>query len=148
MKLIFASDSFKGSLSSVATIDILTRAAKDVFGNVECVGIPVADGGEGTVDAVIGAQNGEKLNVSVHDPLMRKILASYGCIDDTHAIIEMAAASGLPLLDKSERNPLLTSSFGTGELILNALDKGFLDISIAIGGSATNDGGMGCARAL
>ena len=148
MKFVFASDSFKGSLSSVATIDILTKAAKDVFGNVECVGIPVADGGEGTVDAVIGAQNGKKLNVWVHDPLMRRIQASYGCIDDTHAIIEMAEASGLPLLDKSERNPLLTSSFGTGELILDALDKGFLDISIAIGGSATNDGGMGCARAL
>ena len=148
MKLVFASDSFKGSLTSMDTIELLTQSAKEVFGKVECVGIPVADGGEGTVEALIRATGGSKIFSEVHGPLGDIIKASYGKIDEKRAIIEMASASGLTLIPKEKRNPLYTSTLGTGELIKDALDKGFREIYIAIGGSATNDGGMGCGRAL
>ena len=148
MKLLFASDSFKGSLTSEQTAELLTKAAKEVFGEAECSSVPVADGGEGTIDAVIAAEHGEKIEVEVYSPLFERMKACYGKLDENRAVIEMAAASGLPLIQRSQRNPLFTTTFGTGELIRDALDKGFRDISIAIGGSATNDGGMGCARAL
>ena len=148
MKFLFASDSFKGTLSSDQTISLLTKAAKEVFGDVECSGVAVADGGEGTTDAVIAAENGEKVWVQVHGPLMEDVRAYYGSFSRNRAVIEMAAASGLPKVPEEKRNPLNTTSYGTGELIKDALDKGFRDISIAIGGSATNDGGMGCVSAL
>ena len=148
MKFLFASDSFKGTLSSDQTIELLTRAAKEVFSEVECAGVAVADGGEGTTDAVIAAENGEKIHVSVHGPLMEEVTAYYGSFSGNKAVIEMAAASGLPMVPEEKRNPLNTTSCGTGELIRDALDRGFRDISIAIGGSATNDGGMGCVSAL
>ncbi|MBQ9493899.1 MAG: glycerate kinase [Oscillibacter sp.] len=149
MKLLFASDSFKGSLSSEQTAALLTRAAKEVFGACETSGAPVADGGEGTVDAVISAEQGEKVSVRVHGPLSgSSVEAGYGVLPGGRAVIEMAAASGLPLVPEHDRNPLHTTTYGTGELISDALKRGFRDISIAIGGSATNDGGMGCARAL
>ncbi len=147
MKLIFVSDSLKGSLSSEDTAALLTKAAHEVFGECACVGVPVADGGEGTVDAVIEALNGERITTAIHDPLMNEIQASYG-IAGGKAIIEMAAASGLTLVPEALRNPLNTTTFGTGELIRNALDRGCRELYIAIGGSATNDGGMGCLRAL
>ena len=148
MKLLFASDSFKGSLTSEKTVELLSRAAGEVFGECECSGVPVADGGEGTVEAVIAAEHGEYINVKVHGPLMEETESFYGTFDGNKAVIEMAAASGLPMVPEELRNPLNTTTFGTGELILDALKRGFRDISIAIGGSATNDGGMGCARAL
>ena len=148
MRLLFASDSFKGSLTSEQTAALLTKAANEVFGECETSGVPVADGGEGTVDAVIAAEHGEKITLTVHGPVMAPVEAYYGVFGENKAVIEMAAASGLPLLEESLRNPLNTTTYGTGELILDALDRGFRDISIAIGGSATNDGGMGCARAL
>ncbi|MCR5589922.1 MAG: glycerate kinase [Lachnospiraceae bacterium] len=148
MKLLFASDSFKGSLTSRQTIELLTKAAHEVFGDCETDGVSVADGGEGTVDAVVAAQDGKTVQCSVHDPLMQTIESSYGVIDDNQAVIEMAAASGLTLVPENLRNPMNTTTFGTGELILDALNRGYRKISIAIGGSATNDGGMGCARAL
>lgn len=148
MKLLFASDSFKGSLTSEQTINLLTGAAKEVFGDCETSGVPVADGGEGTVDAIISAENGEIVTCDVHGPLMETMKASYGVFGGDRAVIEMSAASGLPLVPLEKRNPMNTTTFGTGELILDALNKGYKDISIAIGGSATNDGGMGCARAL
>ena len=148
MKLLFASDSFKGSLSSEQTVSLLTKAANEVFGECETSGVPVADGGEGTVEAVIGAENGTMIDVPVHGPLMEETTAHYGIFSDSKAVIEMAAASGLPMVPKEKRNPLNTTTYGTGELILDALNRGYKDISIAIGGSATNDGGMGCARAL
>ncbi len=148
MKLLFASDSFKGSLSSEQTAVLLEKAAKEVFGEAECSSVPVADGGEGTIDAVIAAEHGEKIEVEVYGPLFERTKAFYGKLDDRRAVIEMAAASGLPMVPVSLRNPLLTTTYGTGELIRDALNRGFRDISIAIGGSATNDGGMGCARAL
>ena len=148
MKLLFASDSFKGSLTSEKTVELLSRAAREVFGECECSGVPVADGGEGTVEAVIAAEQGEQIAVKVHGPLMEETDSFYGIFDGNKAVIEMAAASGLPMVPEELRNPLNTTTFGTGELILDALKRGFRDISIAIGGSATNDGGMGCARAL
>ena len=128
MKLLFASDSFKGSLSSEKTQELLTAAAKEVFGEVECSGVPVADGGEGTVDAVIAAEKGELIHAEVYGPLMDRLDAAYGRLDDHRAVIEMAAASGLPLIPRSMRNPLYTTSYGTGELIRDALDRGFRDI--------------------
>lgn len=148
MKFIFASDSFKGTLSSKQTVELLAKAAKEVFGEIEYSGVPVADGGEGTVDAVVTAEDGAWIEAEVRGPLMERVLARYGRLDDTRAVIEMAAASGLPLVPAGKRDPLKTTSYGTGELIRHALDQGFTDLSIAIGGSATNDGGMGCARAL
>ena len=148
MKLLCASDSFKGSLTSEQTVALLTKAAEEVFGSCSSSGVPVADGGEGTVDAVIAAEHGERITVKVHGPLMEETEAYYGVFDGDKAVIEMAAASGLPMVPPELRNPLNTTTYGTGELILDALERGYRDISIAIGGSATNDGGMGCARAL
>ena len=147
MKLIFASDSLKGSLSSEETASLLTKAAREVFSECEYIGVPVADGGEGTVDAVIEALNGERITTTVHDPLMNEIQASYG-VAGKKAIIEMAAASGLTLVPEESRNPLNTTTYGTGELIRDSLDHSCRELYIAIGGSATNDGGMGCLRAL
>ena len=149
MKFLFASDSFKGTLSSEQTVDLLARAAKAVFGEeIQYSGVPVADGGEGTTDAVVAAENGSWVETLVHGPLMEPAQACYGRLDERRAVLEMAAASGLPMVPMEQRNPLRTTSYGTGELIRHALDQGFTDLSIAIGGSATNDGGMGCVRAL
>ena len=148
MKFLFASDSLKGTLSSDDTGRLLAKAAKEVFPACICEGIPVADGGEGTVDAVIRAVQGQQIRVKVSDPLMQNRTAYYGKLDENRAIIEMALASGYALVPSEKKNPLYTSSYGTGELIRDALDRGFRDITIAIGGSATNDGGMGCMRAL
>ena len=148
MKLLCASDSFKGSLTSEKTVELLSKAAREVFGECECSGVPVADGGEGTVEAVIAAEQGEYIRLKVHGPLMEEAESFYGVFGGDKAVIEMAAASGLPMVPEKLRNPLNTTSYGTGELILDALQRGYRDISIAIGGSATNDGGMGCARAL
>ena len=149
MKLLFASDSFKGSLSSEKTAELLSKAAREIFGDCETSSVLVSDGGEGAVDAVISAERGETVTVRVHGPLSGSTVeASYGILPGGRAVIEMAAASGLPLVPDAQRNPLNTTTYGTGQLILDALERGFRDISIAIGGSATNDGGMGCARAL
>lgn len=148
MKFLFASDSFKGTLSSEEIISILTETAKAVFPDCICAGVPVADGGEGTVDAVIKAMNGSLRTIEVHGPLMELTEASYGVFGGEHAVIEMAAASGLPMVPVHKRNPLYTTTYGTGELIRDALDQGYRKIAIAIGGSATNDGGMGAMNAL
>ena len=134
MKLLFASDSFKGSLSSEKTIELLTKAAREVFGDCETSGVPVADGGEGTVEAVVKAEKGEMVSCRVHDPLMTEISSSYGVFGQDQAIIEMSAASGLPLVPEALRNPMNTTTLGTGELILDALNKGYRKLSIAIGG--------------
>ncbi len=148
MKFLFASDSLKGTLSSDDTGRLLAKAAKEVFPACICESIPVADGGEGTADAVIQAVQGQKIQVNAQAPLMQTRETYYGKLDENRAIIEMALASGYALVPAEKRNPLYTSSYGTGELIRDALDRGFRNITIAIGGSATNDGGMGCMRAL
>ncbi|WP_434309474.1 glycerate kinase family protein [Hominifimenecus sp. rT4P-3] len=148
MKFLFASDSFKGTISSARTASLLAEAARDVFPECQWDFVEVADGGEGTVDAVIAAQKGERVWREVSGPLGASVSAFYGRIGKGQAVLEMASASGLPLLNEAERNPLRTSSYGTGELIRAALEDGCLSVAIAIGGSATNDGGMGCLRAL
>jgi len=148
MKFVFASDSFKGSLESSRTADLLEEAAREVFGDIEAVRIPLADGGEGTVDAVLASSDAEAVSVTVHGPLMDMTEAKYALFDDGRAVIEMASASGLTLVPEEKLDPLEATSIGTGELLLDALDKGARDITLAIGGSATNDGGMGFLRAL
>ena len=156
MRFVFASDSFKGSLNSKKINELLTRAAKEVFEDAECIGIITADGGEGTVEAVVLAVNGRFVKAKVHDPLGKEIEAVYGIIDSfpdgnkkgSVAVIETAAASGLTLLKNELRDAFLTSTYGTGELIKDALCRGITDICIGLGGSATNDGGMGALRAL
>lgn len=148
MKFLFASDSFKGTLSSEKITELLTVAARRVFPGCETLGVPIADGGEGTVDAVIAVTKGAKRCLMVHGPLMELTESSYGVFHGDCAVIEMAAASGLPMVPAEKRNPLYTTTYGTGELICDALDAGYRKISIAIGGSATNDGGMGAMRAL
>ena len=148
MRFLFASDSFKGTLSSRQTAELLVQAAQEIFPGCECESVEVADGGEGTTDAVVAATGGRRVEVSAHGPLWEERTAFYGKLDEKRAVMEMASASGLPLVPEEQRNPWETTSYGTGEMIRDALDRGLRDISIAIGGSATNDGGMGCARAL
>lgn len=148
MKFLFASDSFKGTLSSEQIITLLDAAAKNVFPDCETMGIPVADGGEGTIDAVISVLHGSIYEVDVHGPLMEEVVSRYGETGNGADVIEMAAASGLPMVPVDKRDPRVTTTYGTGELIKTALDRGCRDITIAIGGSATNDGGMGAMRAL
>lgn len=148
LKFLFASDSFKGTLSSKKTAELLGQAAETVFPGCHWMGIPVADGGEGTVEAVIEAANGTYHETNVHGPLMEAVTSGYGELEGGRAVIEMAAASGLPMVPEERRNPLDTTTYGTGELILDALNRGYRDITVAIGGSATNDGGMGAMRAL
>ena len=148
MKFLFASDSFKGTLSSQKTAELLTQSAREIFPDCQYDSITVADGGEGTTDAVLAATNGKKISVQVHGPLWENITSNYGMLDETRAVMEMAVASGLPLVPEEKRDPRYTTSYGTGEMIADALRRGFRDISIAIGGSATNDGGIGCICAL
>ena len=148
MKFLFASDSFKGTLSSERITALLEESARRLFPGCETAGVPVADGGEGTIDAVIRALNGTYRRLTVHGPLMEERESFYGEFEGDSAIIEMAAASGLPMVPAAKRNPLHTTTYGTGELIRDALDHGYRKISIDIGGSATNDGGMGAMRAL
>ena len=148
MRFLFASDSFKGSLSSVRIAELLTRAAKDVFPDCRCDAVPMADGGEGTAEAVLLAAGGTWVPAAVRGPLGEPVEAGYGLLSGGGALIEMAAASGLALVPPERRDPRNTSTFGTGQLIAAALEAGCRELTIAIGGSATNDGGMGCARAL
>ena len=149
MKILLAPDSFKDCLSAKEVALELAGGIHRVRPGDECLIIPVADGGEGTVEAVVEASGGRMLELPVLDPLLREISATYGISGDGRtAVIEMAAASGLPLLRSDERNPWHTSSFGTGQLIRHALDQGCEQILLGIGGSATNDGGAGMAAAL
>lgn len=145
---LFASDSLKGTLSSVEAARLLGEAARRHFPGCVCEVVPMADGGEGTAAALVDACGGELRRASVSDPLGRPVEAAYALLPGGRAVVEMAAASGLPLLSPGERNPLLTSTFGTGELVRAALDAGACDVTMALGGSATNDGGLGMARAL
>lgn len=148
MKFLFATDSFKGSLSSAQMAKILAETAGDIFPGCTVKGVSVADGGEGTVDAVLEAAGGERVELDVHGPRMEPVRAYYGKLPGDRAVLEMAAASGLPMVPVPERNPFYTTTYGTGELIVHAMEQGCRDITIAIGGSATNDGGMGAMKAL
>lgn len=148
MKILLAPDSFKGSMSSKHIIELLTQSAKKHFENCEIISVPMADGGEGTVDAMIEIMHGYRKSHRVTGPLGDPVDASYGVINDSTVILEMAEASGLPLVPADKRNPCETTSYGTGEMIRHVLEKGYQNIILAIGGSATNDGGMGAAAAL
>lgn len=148
MKIIIAPDSFKGSATAIEVCDSIEKGIKKVFPNAKTIKLPVADGGEGTVSALVAGTGGIFKEVSVTGPLGERISATYGILKDKTAVIEMAAASGLTLVPEDKRNPLFTTSYGTGELILAALGEGCRKIIIGIGGSATNDGGLGMAQAL
>ena len=149
LKFIIASDSFKESLSAKAACQAMAEGIKRVFPDAEVVQVPMADGGEGTVDAILSCIPGEKVEKEVTGPDGRKLLASYGLINDGEcAVIETAAASGLALLAKKDRDPMTATTFGTGELVLDALKRGVRKIIVGLGGSATNDGGAGLAQAL
>lgn len=150
MRVLIAPASFKGSLSATAAAEAMaegaTRAA--VEGTLTLDLVPLADGGEGTVDAVRRARGGWLRSARVRDPLGRPVAASYLLLDDGTAVIEMAAASGLPLLAAHERDPLRASTHGTGDLMRAALDAGARRLTVGVGGSATVDGGAGMAQAL
>ena len=145
-KIVIACDSYKGCLSSSDVANAAARGVAEVYPDCEVIKLSVADGGEGTVEALVDTLGGHLEWAEVSDPLGRPVKAAYGVAGDL-AIIESAAACGLTLLTKEERNPLVTSTKGLGELIMAAIDKGCRKFLIGLGGSATNDGGMGMIRA-
>ena len=143
-KIVVAIDSFKGCASSAALVEAVEEAVKEIMPACHVCKIPIADGGEGTVDALIQALQGERVSCRVEDPLRRPIEATYGWVKATRlAVIEMAAASGLPLLRPEERDVMRASTRGVGQLITDAIHRGARHFLLGIGGSATNDGGIG-----
>ncbi|MDV3127332.1 glycerate kinase [Mycobacterium sp. 21AC1] len=149
MKIVLAPDSFKESMTASQAVAALRDGVHAVWPDAECVGVPMADGGEGTVDAVVDALDGERITVDVTDPLGRPVRAKYGYIPDRRlAVIEMATASGLELVAPKDRDVLRASTFGVGQLMSSALDHGATELLIGLGGSATNDAGTGMLAAL
>lgn len=149
MKIVIAPDSYKESLSAQEAASAIAAGFREIFPQADYVLVPMADGGEGTVEAVIAATGGRRVPVQVQGPLGEPVEAFYGLSGDgVTAILEMAAASGLALVPPANRNPLHTSSVGTGQLIRSALDAGARKFIIGIGGSATNDGGAGMLQSL
>lgn len=148
-RFMFAPDSFKGTISSDDAVRLLTLAAHEThYRGCNVVPMPIADGGEGTIDTVCSVIGGRTVKTMVHDPLGNMIEAEYAVINGDTALIEMAKASGLTLVPKDKRNARKTSSYGTGELIMHAINSGLRKVIVAVGGSATNDGGIGCAAAM
>ena len=148
MKVLVAVDSFKGSLSSFEAGQSIKEGVLRVFENAQVSVFPVADGGEGTVDALVSLLCGKRQSVLANDPLGRKITCEYGIINEKTAVIEMSCAAGITLIKENERNPLLTTTYGVGEVIKDAVLRGCRDFIIGIGGSSTNDGGVGMLQAL
>ena len=148
MKIVIIPDSFKGSASSMEVCNCIEKGVLKVFKNAEIKKIPVADGGEGTVDSILYAAEGNIKKIKARNPEGKIIEAKYGIINKDKAVIEMAEASGITLVDDKNRNPLKYSTYGTGELIKDALNNNIKEILIGIGGSATNDCGIGMANAL
>src|SRR5512137_1242855 len=149
MRVVVAPDSYKGSLSALQVAEAMERGVKAVFPDAEVRKVPIADGGEGTVEALVAATHGTVRHAEVRGPLGEAVRAAWGVLGDGEtAVIEMAAASGLPLVPRDRRDPRITTTHGTGELIRAALDAGLRRVIVGIGGSATNDGGTGMARAL
>ncbi|WP_350342771.1 glycerate kinase [Proteinivorax tanatarense] len=149
MKIGVACDSFKGTFSSAEVADYIEKVAIHYFEEIDVVKIPIADGGEGTVDTLLHFLEGETVYQNVRNPLGQIVTAKYAYFqNEKTAIIEMAQASGLSTIEREKRNPLKTTSFGTGQLINNALEKGAQKIILGLGGSATNDGGLGAVAAL
>ena len=148
-KYVVAPDSFKESMTAKEVCDAMVKGIKKADSAAEVIKVPMADGGEGTVDSLVDATNGQRVIVEVTGPLGNKISAYYGILGNgTTAVIEMAKASGLEIVEKKKRNPMITTTFGTGELIRHALDHNVKEIIIGLGGSSTNDGGSGMAQAL
>lgn len=148
-KYVVAPDSFKESMTAKEVCNAMEKGIKKADPAAEVIKVPMADGGEGTVDSLVDATNGQRVTVEVTGPLGNKISAYYGILGNgTTAIIEMAKASGLEIVEKEKRNPMITTTFGTGELIKDALDHNVKEIIIGLGGSSTNDGGSGMAQAL
>lgn len=148
MKILIAPDSFKGSNSSIAVAARIETGIKKVFPDADIIKIPIADGGEGTVEALVHGAGGEFCSEEVTGPMGETVTATYGVLSNGICVIEMASASGLPLIPENKKNPMKATTFGVGELILTALDRGCTTIVIGLGGSATNDGGVGMAQAL
>ena len=149
MKVLIAPDSFKENLSARQVAEAIARGMRQADADCECVLLGLADGGEGTVRAIVEATNGSVRHVKVTGPLGEEVVAVFGVTGDGEcAVIEIASASGLPLVPPEKRNPLVTTTFGTGELMRSALEEGVSKILIGIGGSATVDGGVGLAQAL
>ena len=148
-KIVVAIDSFKGSLSSMEAGTAIREGILNIRSDADVVVKPLADGGEGTTDALIEGLGGEKVFLTVTGPLNREVTACYGYIKETKtAIIEMASAAGITLISRDERDPLKTTTKGVGEMICHARDNGCRNFIIGIGGSATNDGGVGMLQAL
>jgi len=149
MKIVIAPQGFKGNLTALEVARAIEEGVKRIAPDAETVLKPMADGGEGTVQALVDATGGKMMSTEVTGPLKERVNAHWGILNDnTTAVIEMASASGLPLVPAEKRNPLITTTCGTGELIRTALDHGCRKLIIGIGGSATNDGGAGMAQAL
>jgi glycerate kinase len=149
MRIVVAPDSFKGSVSALGVANAMEKGIKQIIPDCEVLKVPIADGGEGTVEALVTATGGQLMYEEVAGPLGTPVKACFGILGDgLTAVIEMAAASGLPLVPQEKRDPRITTTFGTGQLIKAVLDKGIRKIIIGIGGSATNDGGTGMATAL
>lgn len=149
MKFVLAPDSFKESMTAKEVCIAMENGIRKIYKDAECIHVPMADGGEGTVQSLVDATEGVLYKEEVTTPLGNKVIATYGILGDGEtAIIEMAEASGLQLVPRENRNPLITTSYGTGELIISALNKGVKKILIGLGGSATNDGGVGMLQAL
>ena len=149
MKIIISPDSFKGTMTSGEVTSVIKTAIKKVDNNIETICLPIADGGEGTLDALIKATKGRYLTAVVQNPLGKLIEAKYGVLgDEKTCVIEMAQASGLTLIQEKEKTPRFATTYGTGQLIQHAMDSGYRQFIIGIGGSATNDGGQGMLRAL
>ncbi|MFO8143422.1 MAG: glycerate kinase [Dehalococcoidales bacterium] len=149
MKVVIAPQGFKGSLSALQVARAIGRGVEKAIPDAENIIVPMADGGEGTIQAIVNAVGGEIVSVDVTDPTGSRITAGWALLSDgITAVIEMASASGLELVPEGRRDPLITSTYGTGELIIDALDNGCRKFIIGVGGSATNDGGAGMAQAL
>lgn len=148
MQIIVAPDSFKGSASATEVAHYIEKGIYEVDPTAKVIKIPIADGGEGTVEAIVTGAKGSYKHALVKGPLGEKIQATYGLLEGDVAVIEMAAASGITIIPKEKLNPMITTTYGTGQLIKAALDEGVRKIILGIGGSVTNDGGVGMAQAL
>src|SRR5437762_2138897 len=153
MRILLAPQALKGSLTAAQTVRALAEGVRTAIPDAQVIALPIADGGEGTVEAMVAATGGTIIPATVTGPLGEAVAAFFGILGEAGsaektAVIEMAAASGLPLVPSERRDPRITTTWGTGELIRHALDRGCRRLLIGIGGSATNDGGAGMAQAL
>jgi len=148
IKILVASDKYKGSLPALEVCNIIKDTIKKIDKNIEAAVSPMADGGEGTVETLVESEKGRYVKLNVMGPLGEPVSAKFGIISGDIAVIEMASASGLWLVPEKKRNPMKTTTYGTGQLIKKALDMGCKKVIVGIGGSATTDGGIGMAQAL